>query len=65
MLDEYESELSRFKVHFEEMMERQDKIFALGPIDPQRHLFLKENAEIVLVSKMTLYIFGAINTFDP
>ena len=40
----------RFKAHFDEMMERQEKIFALGPIDPDRHLFLKENAEIVLVS---------------
>ena len=50
MIEEYETELTRFKAHYEEMMERQEKIFALGPIDPERHLFLKENAEIVLVS---------------
>ena len=49
MIEEYEAELARFKSHYEEMMERQEKIFALGPIDPERHLFLKENAEIVLV----------------
>ena len=49
MIEEYAAELARFKSHYEEMMERQEKIFALGPIDPERHLFLKENAEIVLV----------------
>ena len=49
IIDEYESELARFKCHYSELLERQEKIFALGPIDPERHLFLKENAEIVLV----------------
>ncbi len=49
VIEEYENELKRFKTHYEELLERQEKIFALGTIDPERHLFLKENAEIVLV----------------
>ena len=49
VIEEYETELKRFKTHYEELLERQEKIFALGPVDPERHLFLKENAEIVLV----------------
>jgi hypothetical protein len=55
IIDEYESELTRFKSHYKELLERQEKIFALGPIDPERHLFLKENAEIVLV-KIQYYL---------
>ena len=50
VIEEYENELSRFKGHYQELLQRQEKIFAMGPIDPERHLFLKENAEIVLVA---------------
>ena len=49
VIEEYETELKRFKTHYEALLERQEKISALGPVDPERHLFLKENAEIVLV----------------
>ena len=49
VIEEYENELSRFKCHYQELLQRQEKIFAMGPVDPERHLFLKENAEIVLV----------------
>ena len=50
VINEYEKELTRFKAHYQELLQRQEKVLALGPIDPERHLFLKENAEIVLVS---------------
>jgi hypothetical protein len=56
VIEEYEQELSRFKDHYQQLLERQEKVFAMGPIDPERHLFLKENAEIVLVKKINRYI---------
>jgi len=66
-LQEYEDELRRFKAHFKEMVQRQEKvvskeikkekkffrrfkyilfqIFSMGPVDPERHLFLKVNSD--------------------